>query len=257
MPRPSARLPLFATVRAPPSAAARAPSAAAVAALLHLHFRGSTSASSSPIADLLSPSLLRRSVPYTVRPWGRSSARSRSGCWRRPPARRHAFFHSSSSVVFVQPSARQIRRLGARPAPPSDRRRVVAAAAAVLMPSSSSPPAAEPAVRPSRRPLPSRIRPSRLSSAPPVCRSRPCPSPSAARGPHLCPSVEPPIAVCSVHRLSACRGGLISVCAWCPSADVAAIHVVLANCFYSICKFAAYSLEANFLNSIASLSIHP
>ena len=40
-------------------------------------------------------------------------------------------WHSSSSVVFVQPSARQIRRLGARPAPPSDRRRVVAAAAPV------------------------------------------------------------------------------------------------------------------------------
>ena len=72
----------------------------------------------------------------------------------------------------------------------------------------------------------------------------------------VCSYPSPPVAVCSVHRLSACRGGLISVCAWCPSADVAAILVVLANCFYSICKFAAYSLEANFLNSIP-VTINP
>jgi hypothetical protein len=30
---------------------------------------------------------VRRSVPSTVRPWGRSSARRGSGCWRRPPIR--------------------------------------------------------------------------------------------------------------------------------------------------------------------------
>ena len=91
-----------------------------------------------------------------------------------------------------------------------------------------------------------------ISSA--LSSSRPrCHPPVAAA---VCSYPSPPVAVCSVHRLSACRGGLISVCAWCPSANVAAIHV-LATCFYSICKFAAYSLEANFLNSIASLSILP
>ena len=56
-------------------------------------------------------------------------------------------WHSSSSVVFVQPSARQIRRLGARPAPPSDRRRVAAAAPACCL----SRPRAVPSVRSRRR----------------------------------------------------------------------------------------------------------
>ena len=75
----------------------------------------------------------------------------------------------------------------------------------------------------------SQIRPSRLSSTPPVCRSRPCPSPSAARGPHLCrPSFlrsAPPVvaavrrpsrpfpAAPSARRLSAGRARLLRVAA--------------------------------------------
>ena len=99
-------------------------------------------------------------------------------------------WHSSSSVVFVQPSARQIRRLGARPAPPSDRRRVVAAAAAV-----------RPHLRPSSR---CRGRgsscPSQQQPPPAACRgpARCRPSTPAVAAPQLCPVVAalclPPVA---------------------------------------------------------------
>jgi len=119
--------------------------------------------------------------------------------------------------------------------------------------------------------------PSRFGAPPLLCSSLRPPvaaPPGTARRGHLRPAVRPspaargsmssaapthpPVACCPVllvlHLLCSAAGSRPPAHA---SADVAAIHVVLANCFYSICKFAAYSLEANFLNSIASLSIHP
>jgi hypothetical protein len=102
-------------------------------------------------------------------------------------------WHSSSSVVFVQPSARQIRRLGARPAPPSDCRRVVAAAAAV---------------RPHLRPF-SRCR-GRGSS----CPSQQQPPPAACRGPARCRPSAPAVAAPQLRPVVAalCLPPVAAVC---------------------------------------------
>ena len=41
---------------------------------------------------------------------------------------------------------------------------------------------------------------------------------------------RPPIAASSVHRPSACKGGLISVCGWCPSTIAAVIFHAASAC---------------------------
>jgi len=81
-------------------------SAAAVAALLHLHFRGSTSASSPPVADLLSPSLLRRSVASRPLPSPSASSSRISRSRIRLPHRRPVAAPPPPPAHHLRPSRR-------------------------------------------------------------------------------------------------------------------------------------------------------